>query len=560
QLSLGADTISANQSLSGNQTIVSSGENFVLGFFTPGKSSNYYIGIWYGGKVSEQTPVWTPVWVANREIPVRDIYSSELKVSDGNLGLFNESQVPIWSTNISSSNSTSVVAVLEDTGNLLLRDAPNSSTPLRGTNQYLILWNRTESFWASGPWAFIRTKTESYFTYSLYNLYNPDTISRFAMDITGCVRKTKLQCDNASNRSCTAYAYEDNHCSIWIGDLLSLKQLGQDDITGKTLYIKMMDSNISNESSSTNRKRVIVIAIAFSVGLLLVGLMILAIMKGRTQISLQNRKKVHSWSLDTEIYTGQPRNSLKNWEKGAFGTVFRGTLPDGSTIAVKKLESINQGEKQFRAEVNTIGKINHINLVRLRGFCLEGSRKLLPENILLDVDNCSKLADFGLANLLGREFSRVLSTTRGTVSYLAPEWISGVAITPKADVYSFGMMILELVSGRRNSEQTVDEEGTFFPLWAARQVNEGTYLRKLLDNRLNVDANLEELSRTCKLACWCIQDNEIQRPSMCQVVQILEGVMDVSLPHIPRFLQEISNDEEHWFLLTDSTISVSSKA
>ncbi|PPD71451.1 hypothetical protein GOBAR_DD31650 [Gossypium barbadense] len=134
---------------------------------------------------------------------------------------------------------------------------------------------------------------------------------------------------------------------------------------------------------------------------------------------------------------------------------------------------------------------------------------------------------------------------RGTVSYLAPEWISGVAITPKADVYSFGMMLLELVSGRKNSEQTVYEEGTFFPLWAARQENEGTYLLKLLDNRLNGDANLEELSRTCKLACWYIQDNEIQKPSMCQVVQILEGVMDVRLPPIPRFLQEISNDEEH---------------
>lgn len=150
-----------------------------------------------------------------------------------------------------------------------------------------------------------------------------------------------------------------------------------------------MDSNISNESSSTNRKRVIVIAIAFSVGLLLVGLMILAIMKGRTQISLQNRKKVHSWSLDTEIYTRQPRNSLKKWEKGAFGTVFRGTLPDGSTIAVKKLESINQGKKQFRAEVNTIGKTNHINLVRLRGFCLEGSRKLLVYDFMANkIPNC----------------------------------------------------------------------------------------------------------------------------------------------------------------------------
>ncbi|MBA0798961.1 hypothetical protein Gohar_009506 [Gossypium harknessii] len=362
QLSLGADTISANQSLSGNQTIVSSGENFVLGFFTPGKSSNYYIGIWYGGKVSEQTPVW----VANREIPVRDIYSSELKVSD-------EDPAPgFFSLELDS----------------------------RGTNQNLILWNRTEYFWASGPWG------------------------RPNCSATMLVLAGGDQFLESRNTTFPA------HPQITIAGLLSLKQLGQDDVTGKTLYIKMMDSNISNESSSTNRKRVI------------------------------NRKKVHSWSLDTEIYTRQPRNSLKKWEKGAFGIVFRGTLPGGSTIAVKKLESINQGEKQFRAEVNTIGKINHINLVRLRGFCLEARGlaylhencvnsiiycDIKPENILLDVDNCSKLADFGLANLLGREFSRVLSTMRGTVSYLAPERISGVAITPKADVYSFGMMLLELV-------------------------------------------------------------------------------------------------------------------
>ncbi|XWS68555.1 hypothetical protein CRYUN_Cryun04dG0100000 [Craigia yunnanensis] len=126
QLSFGADTISANLSLSGNHTIVSSGGSFVLGFFKPaGNSSKYYIGMWYG-KVSTQTPVW----VANRETPIRDIDSSELKISNGNLVLFDESQVPFWSTNISSSSSSSVVAVLEDSGNLVLRYEPNSSTLL----------------------------------------------------------------------------------------------------------------------------------------------------------------------------------------------------------------------------------------------------------------------------------------------------------------------------------------------------------------------------------------------------------------------------------------------
>ncbi|KAK5838294.1 hypothetical protein PVK06_007023 [Gossypium arboreum] len=189
-----------SKSLFCNQTIVSSGGNFVLGFFTPGKSSNYYIGIWYGDKVSEQTPVW----VANREIPVRDIYSSELKVSDGNLGLFNESQVPIWSQNISSSNSTSVVAVLEDTGNLLLRDGPNSSTPLRQS------FDHPTHTWLPG--AFIRTKTESHFTYSLYN---PDTISRFVIDISGLIKQQSCSESNKQwnvfwslpRQECQVYAY-----------------------------------------------------------------------------------------------------------------------------------------------------------------------------------------------------------------------------------------------------------------------------------------------------------------------------------------------------------------
>ncbi|MBA0688989.1 hypothetical protein Goari_006741, partial [Gossypium aridum] len=176
-------------------------------------------------------------------------------------------------------------------------------------------------------------------------------------------------------------------------------------------------------------------------------------------------------------------------------------------------------EKQFRTEVSTIGTIQHVNLVRLRGFCSDGARKLLvydympkgsldahlvhesnsdaldwktryqialgtarglvylhekcrdciihcdikPENILLDAEFCPKVADFGLAKLVGRDFSRVLTTMKGTRGYLAPEWISGVAITPKADVYSYGMMLFEIVSGRRNSQQSEDGKVRFIP-------------------------------------------------------------------------------------------------
>ena len=166
----------------------------------------------------------------------------------------------------------------------------------------------------------------------------------------------------------------------------------------------------------------------------------------------------------------------------------------------------HRGEKQFRAEVSPIGTIQHVNLIRLLGFCSEKSTRILvyeympngslernifastpvelrwnvrfqialgiakglsylheecrsciihcdikPDNVLLDASFMPKIADFGLAKLVGRDFSRVLTTMRGTVGYLAPEWISGTAITSKADVFSYGMMLFEIISGKRNS-------------------------------------------------------------------------------------------------------------
>ncbi|KAB5512847.1 hypothetical protein DKX38_029875 [Salix brachista] len=107
------------------------------------------------------------------------------------------------------------------------------------------------------------------------------------------------------------------------------------------------------------------------------------------------------------------------------------------------------------------------------------------------------------SNKNGKEtdFSRVLTTMRGTRGYLAPEWISGVAITAKADVYSYGMMIFEVVSGRRNSEQSEDGKVKFFPSYVASQINQedGDFL-SLLDHRLEGVADLEELTRICKTA------------------------------------------------------------
>ncbi|KAM7276244.1 hypothetical protein ACFE04_018110 [Oxalis oulophora] len=247
------DTISVNNSLSGDQTIISKGQVFELGFFKPGKSSNYYIGMWYKN-VSEATYVW----VANRDQPVLDRFKSVLTISDGNLVLFNESNSSIWSTNLVNSEKSSLVgvsALLQDDGNLVLtHGSDNSSNPLwqsfehpahtwlpgskivldKRTNisqkliswknkddpapglfsleldpnrskSYIIMWNQTKKYWSSGPWngqifSGVPEMRVNYIynfsfyddvnqSYFYYTTYPNSPISRFIMDMSGQIKQ-----------------------------------------------------------------------------------------------------------------------------------------------------------------------------------------------------------------------------------------------------------------------------------------------------------------------------------------------------------------------------------
>jgi len=290
------------------------------------------------------------------------------------------------------------------------------------------------------------------------------------------------------------------------------------------------------------------------------------------------------------------RNFTEKLGEGGFGSVFKGVLADSTTIAVKRLAGAYQRGKQFRAEVTSIGLTQHINLIKLIGFCSRSDSKLLvyeymphrsldihlfsgdaeilnwntryqvalgiarglaylhescrdciihcdvkPQNILLDESFIPKIADFGMAKFLGREFSRALTTIRGTIGYLAPEWISGGAITPKVDVYSYGMLLLEIVSGRKNTHRectTTGDDDTYFPVQVASKLLLGD-IGSLVDHKLHGDVNLNEAERVCKVACWCIQDNELNRPTMGEVVQVLEGLIELDIPPMPRLLQAI---------------------
>ncbi|KAG2624210.1 hypothetical protein PVAP13_3KG112800 [Panicum virgatum] len=323
--------------------------------------------------------------------------------------------------------------------------------------------------------------------------FNPQTIE----DAT-----TPSNCEQAclNDCSCTAYSYSSSKCSVWHGELLDVSLDDGIAITGQdVLYLRLAARDFQSlEKNKKNKRkpRAIIAASIVSFGLLALILLLVVWRKRSKWFNVPLHDTRGSGGIIAFRYIDLVR-ATKNFSErlggGGFGTVFKGVLSESTTIAVKRLDGARQGEKQFRAEVSSIGLIQHINLVKLIGFCCEGDKRLLvyehmsngsldahlfqsnaiilnwstryqialgvarglyylhqscreciihcdikPENILLDASFAPKIADFGMAAFIGRDFSRVMTTFRGTAGYLAPEWLSGVAITPKVDVYSFG--------------------------------------------------------------------------------------------------------------------------
>ncbi|EEE53769.1 rust resistance kinase Lr10 [Oryza sativa Japonica Group] len=282
--------------------------------------------------------------------------------------------------------------------------------------------------------------------------------------------------------------------------------------------------------------------------------------------------------------------------QGGFGSVYRGELPNGVPVAVKMLENSEGEGDEFINEVATIGRIHHANIVRLLGFCSEGTRRALiyeympndslekyifsqdsdtsqellvpskmldialgiargmeylhqgcnqrilhfdikPNNILLDYNFSPKISDFGLAKLCARDQSIItLTAARGTMGYIAPELYSRNfgEISYKSDVYSFGMLVLEMVSGRRNSDPSVESQNVvYFPEWIYEQVTIGQDLELGREMTEEEKAIMRQLAI---VALWCIQWNPKNRPSMTKVVNMLTGrLQNLQVPPKPFF-------------------------
>ncbi|KAF8114223.1 hypothetical protein N665_0040s0078 [Sinapis alba] len=275
-------------------------------------------------------------------------------------------------------------------------------------------------------------------------------------------------------------------------------------------------------------------------------------------------------------------NSKNILGRGGYGIVYKGHLSDGSLVAVKRLKDCNiaGGEVQFQTEVETISLALHRNLLRLRGFCSSNNERILvypympngsvasrlkdhirgeaaldwsrrkkiavgtarglvylheqcdpkiihrdvkAANILLDEDFEAVVGDFGLAKLLDHRDSHVTTAVRGTVGHIAPEYLSTGQSSEKTDVFGFGILLLELITGQKALDfgRSSHQKGVMLD-WVKKLHQEGK-LKQLIDKDLNDKYDRVELEEIVQVALLCTQFNPSNRPKMSEVMKMLEG-------------------------------------
>ncbi|XP_076928025.1 putative LRR receptor-like serine/threonine-protein kinase At1g07650 [Bidens hawaiensis] len=310
--------------------------------------------------------------------------------------------------------------------------------------------------------------------------------------------------------------------------------------------------------------------------------------KGETS----REKDLRGLDLQTGVFTyRQIKAATNNFAdsnklgEGGFGPVYKGTLLDGTLIAVKKLSSkSSQGNREFVNEIGMIAGIQHPNVVKLHGCCVESNQLLLvyeymennslahalfendkatikldfrtrkricigiakglaflheesvlrmihrdikATNVLLDSALNPKISNFGLAKLDDEEYTHITTRVAGTIGYMAPEYALRGHLTYKADVYSFGVLALEIVSGRNNMKYRPTEESICFVDWVVSLKQKGS-LMDLVDHELCSNFNKKEALRMIEIALLCINKSPALRPTMSEVVNMLEGHIEIT--------------------------------
>ncbi|KAJ0733770.1 putative protein kinase RLK-Pelle-DLSV family [Helianthus annuus] len=449
--------------------------------------------------------------------------------------------------------------------------------------------------------------SEGFIKYS--NIRLPDTEKTWfnmSMSLEECEAKCLKNC------SCMAYANPDTSlqgrgCLLWFDDLFDIRGYSVGN-GGQDIFVRMASSELVAESNmkkkgGANIKIILPVAI---VGVLLMGLFSTLLLytrrkrnhaKGGRSLHENNEEDIQLplFSFST-IANATASFSEKNvLGEGGFGLVYKGVLEEGIEIAVKRLsKTSNQGVNEFKNEVICISKLQHRNLVKLLGCCIEGDERLLiyeympnkgldsfifdvnesmtldwtqrfniikgiargllylhhdsrlriihrdlkVSNILLDQDMNPKISDFGIARSFGGNEPQA-NTHRvvGTYGYMAPEYALDGVFSTKSDVFSFGVLVLEIVSGKKNRGFIHPENDHNLVGHAWNVYNEGRSM-ELIDESIAESCSPPEVLRSIQVGLLCVQQYAGDRPNMSSVIMMLGGESVLPEPKQPAFFME----------------------
>ncbi|XP_039167119.1 G-type lectin S-receptor-like serine/threonine-protein kinase At1g11330 isoform X1 [Eucalyptus grandis] len=467
---------------------------------------------------------------------------------------------------------------------------------------------------------------------------------------SGCIRKSSLQCNGTTNGSstaskkdgflklemmkmpnsaifystlendcpgncsincsCVAYAYDSGvGCMFWTGDLIDLQKLS---VGGTALYVRLAHSELDEKGHLRE-----IVATTVIMGTLIVIITIwFARWKAKKRAVKEGKEKhLSSGEVSSLVMLGENLSRVEFQEfvkykieelvaatgnfgeanklgRGGFGPVYKGRLPNGQEIAIKRLSRASgQGQQEFMNEMVVICNVQHRNLVRLLGCCFEGDEKMIiyefmpnksldtflfdplkqvhldwrtrfnivdgicrgllylhrdsrlriihrdlkPSNILLDEELNPKISDFGMARIFGGNENQA-NTRRvvGTYGYMAPEYAMEGRFSEKSDVFSFGILLLEIISGRRNTcfhyeDQCLSLLGLAWKLW-----NEENVLA-LVDPNIPAKCFEVQLSRCINVGLLCTQERAKDRPSISTVISMINSEVDLPRPKKPAF-------------------------
>ncbi|KAK4421280.1 G-type lectin S-receptor-like serine/threonine-protein kinase [Sesamum alatum] len=429
---------------------------------------------------------------------------------------------------------------------------------------------------------------------------------------SGLETECSSQC--LANCSCLAYGYDPGiGCMFWSGSLIDVQKFAGD--AGSDFYLRV--SYLEMDKEKSNKVVVIVVSVIASVVAASICLFLAWWMrkrkgqrrslafdstgeKGRSESEIVLRSDMDNVKIEElPLYSFEMlATATNNFDlsnklgMGGFGPVYKGKFANGNEIAVKRLSAASgQGLEEFMNEVVVISKLQHRNLVRLLGCCVEKEEKMLiyeflqnrsldvflfdktqdvldwkkrfnimegigrgllylhrdsrlriihrdlkPSNILLDEDWNPKISDFGMARIFGGNQDQAnTGKVVGTYGYMAPEYAMGGRFSEKSDVFSFGVLVLEIISGRRNTSFYNDEFSLGLLGYAWKLWNEDN-VADFIDKRITSPAFQAEIVRCLHIGLLCVQEFPINRPNISTVLSMLSSeIVDLQAPEHPGF-------------------------